>query len=341
MMTVRRIASLIGWVLCIAVLILIWPTRFGGWTSLTVVSGESMVPTYFTGDLVGSWKSGDYEPGDIVVYRVPQGEEGAGHQVIHRLLSVDAEGRWSVQGDNKPSPDPWHPTAADIVGEAVFVFPGLGSMLNWVPLLLALGAGVLVTAGLWPRRSDGDGDGDDDDDDGRDDDGHGDGGGGRLRRAAKHRAPGEIEAAEPREEAARARILQGAGTTLTIAVVAILASSAAAFDRPASAAGFGGITAETAGEWVLTGQQQLALPCVAPDECPLPMDSGPDGSEDPSVGPLPPEGANPEALSAAESSDDPAAEQTTAPAPVATEQPTAPEQSAPIEAPAVELPSSS
>ena len=48
----------------------LWPTSLGGCTTLTIVSGHSMEPTYYTGDLVVS-RCGDYQVGDIVVYNPP------------------------------------------------------------------------------------------------------------------------------------------------------------------------------------------------------------------------------------------------------------------------------
>jgi signal peptidase len=148
----RRIVAVVRWLACIVAVLTIWPATFGGWLSLTIVSGTSMQPTYHTGDMVVGWRTSNYRPGDIVVYTIPSGEVGEGYQIIHRLRSVDPDGAWTVRGDNRSAADPWHPRARDIVGEAVFVVPGAGNGLKFLPVVLALLAGVFVAVGLWPRR---------------------------------------------------------------------------------------------------------------------------------------------------------------------------------------------
>jgi len=151
--TVReRLRALVGWAGCIAVVLAIWPATLGGWLSLTIVSGTSMQPTHYTGDMVIGWRTSDYQPGDIVVYTIPEGQQGEGYQIIHRLRSVDADGAWTVRGDNRSAPDPWHPTGRDILGEEIFAIDGAGNGLKFLPIVLALVAGVFVTIGLWPRK---------------------------------------------------------------------------------------------------------------------------------------------------------------------------------------------
>jgi signal peptidase len=148
----RRVASVARWLSCVIIVLAIWPASFGGWLSLTIVSGTSMQPTYHTGDMVIGWRTSDYQPDDIVVYTIPAGEVGEGYQIIHRLRSANSDGRWNVRGDNRSAVDPWHPRDRDIVGEAVIVIPGAGNGLKFLPVVLALVAGALVTAGFWPRR---------------------------------------------------------------------------------------------------------------------------------------------------------------------------------------------
>src|SRR5690606_14311534 len=97
----RRVASFAGWLACVVLVLAIWPATYGGWLSLTIVSGTSMQPTYYTGDMVIGWRTSDYQPDDIVVYTIPEGQVGEGYQIIHRLRSVDADGSWTVRGDNR------------------------------------------------------------------------------------------------------------------------------------------------------------------------------------------------------------------------------------------------
>ena len=66
-----------------------------------------------------------YEVGDIVAYKVPTGEIGAGHLVVHRISAVTRAG-FELQGDNNPASDPWIATAADLVGQVVVRVPAVG-----------------------------------------------------------------------------------------------------------------------------------------------------------------------------------------------------------------------
>jgi signal peptidase I len=145
--------AVVGWVLFLR------PQTLGGPAAYIMVSGESMEPTYYNGDFVVSRKQTSYEPGDIVVFRVPKGEVGEGRHVIHRIIGGSSTTGFTTQGDNRSSPDLWRPTNEDVVGEAWFRVPGAVS--RWLPLLrtpLALG----LFAGLWaywvaiaPRKNEG------------------------------------------------------------------------------------------------------------------------------------------------------------------------------------------
>lgn len=134
-------ALTIGWFL--------WPSSLGGCTTLTIVSGHSMEPTYYTGDLVVS-RCGPVEVGDVIVYNPPN---VGGARVIHRIIDGDESG-WSVQGDNNDFIDPWQPTADQILGSAVLHLPQVGkfasiliSPLTWISLLI-----VALAVVVWPGR---------------------------------------------------------------------------------------------------------------------------------------------------------------------------------------------
>ncbi|MCV2395066.1 signal peptidase I [Actinotalea sp. M2MS4P-6] len=135
-------ALVVGWFL--------WPTSLGGCTTLTIVSGHSMEPTYYTGDLVVA-RCGGYQVGDIVVYNPPDVGEA---RVIHRIVGGDAAEGWVIQGDNNDFLDPWQPTDERILGRAVLHLPKVGlvgtvlvSPITWVSLLLV--AAALV---IWPSK---------------------------------------------------------------------------------------------------------------------------------------------------------------------------------------------
>lgn len=136
-------ALVVGWFL--------WPSSLGGCTTLTIVSGESMEPTYYTGDLVVS-RCGPVEVGDVIVYNPP---DVGGARVIHRIVDGNAEDGWVVQGDNNDFLDPWNPKAEQILGSAVLHVPYVGrfaaillSPLTWVSLLV-----IALAIVVWPGRS--------------------------------------------------------------------------------------------------------------------------------------------------------------------------------------------
>lgn len=134
---------------------LVWPHHLGGPVTLLRVAGTSMEPGLHTGDLGLLYEADTYRVGDVVGYRVPDGQFGGGNLVIHRLMGGNGRDGWRTQGDNRTSPDPWRPTDADIAGRLVWSTPGGGSLLSRaaepVPLgLLCGGLTALVLA--WPDR---------------------------------------------------------------------------------------------------------------------------------------------------------------------------------------------
>ena len=150
----RRLTGVAGVLLVLGVLALCWPARLGGWSSYVLVSGDSMEPTMHTGDLAVVRRRPAYRPGDVVAFRVPDGQVGAGHVVIHRVVGGDERG-YVLQGDNKRSPDPWRPARGDVLGRRVLVVPRAGQSLQAVanPVTLGLMAGLVAAlVALTPRR---------------------------------------------------------------------------------------------------------------------------------------------------------------------------------------------
>jgi len=76
--TTRRYLSLLGTLLIWGIVAIdawyLWPTQLGGDTSIVVVSGHSMEPTFFGGDMVIARKMGP-SIGDVIVY-APEGLAG-------------------------------------------------------------------------------------------------------------------------------------------------------------------------------------------------------------------------------------------------------------------------
>src|SRR5206468_2138322 len=87
-----------------------------------------------------------YHAGEVVAYRVPKGEVGAGHVVIHRIVGGNGRTGWRMQGDNRTAPDLWHPTNADVVGAKLLRIPDAWLVLRFfhTPLMLGLLAGFGV-----------------------------------------------------------------------------------------------------------------------------------------------------------------------------------------------------
>lgn len=152
----ERVRSAVGWAVTAGVVAVLvwfgWPSTLGGCTTLTIVSGRSMEPTYRTGDLVVS-RCGKPDVGDVVVYTPPDLERG---RIIHRVVAGDAAAGWVIQGDNNDFLDPWRPHTADVLGIARLHVPGLGRVASvlldpWAWLSLVVVAGGIL---LWPNPAD-------------------------------------------------------------------------------------------------------------------------------------------------------------------------------------------
>lgn len=154
--TTRRWARRGAAALMIVVLIgLLWPMRFGDWSSFVVVRGESMEPAYHLADLLYVRSTADYAPGDIAVYRIPDGEPGSGTLVVHRIIARNSDGTFRFQGDNRDQPDDLRVHRGDLVGRPIL---NLGSsptrLLAIMPWVMSLLFGFAVARAAWPRSPD-------------------------------------------------------------------------------------------------------------------------------------------------------------------------------------------
>ncbi|NLG73388.1 MAG: signal peptidase I [Chloroflexi bacterium] len=132
----RKILSFLAVMLSLVWFIYFRPAFLGGPASYIIVSGVSMEPTLYTGDLAVMQRQAAYAPGDIVAFRVPGGH------VIHRIVGGSAEEGFITRGDNKTSTDPWRPRPEDIAGRMWFHIPGGGrplQVLRQPKYILALG----------------------------------------------------------------------------------------------------------------------------------------------------------------------------------------------------------
>jgi signal peptidase len=151
---VSRLTLALRW-LRLAVMILLFvgwamtlrPVLLGGPATYLVVRGTSMLPIYETGDLVILHDQPSYGVGDVVGYRVPAHEVGAGRIVLHRIIGL-APGGFVLQGDNNEAPDPWTPSPADVAGSIWIVVPVVGRLILWLyqPVVLAAGGAAIAVA---------------------------------------------------------------------------------------------------------------------------------------------------------------------------------------------------
>jgi signal peptidase I len=136
---------------------LVGPPMLGGPVNYIIVSGNSMEPTLHPGDLVLVRTSSSYRVGDVVAFRIPEGQAGAGALVIHRIVGRSAREGFVLQGDNKSSPDLWRPRPEDVVGRRWLRVPRLGLWLTVLrhPLVLATAAAMFgfIAVVFWEGSS--------------------------------------------------------------------------------------------------------------------------------------------------------------------------------------------
>lgn len=123
------------------------PQMFGGPISNIAVSGNSMLPTFESGDFLIVKKEDSYAVGDIVVYSIPADQVGAGRRVVHRIIGGDENG-FELKGDNNTSIDPWRPTQDQIIGREWFHIPSLARLLSFLrePAILAIAIAFMTLA---------------------------------------------------------------------------------------------------------------------------------------------------------------------------------------------------
>jgi signal peptidase len=129
--------------LCGLLAVCLWcglPQGLGGRAEWVMVSGTSMLPRLHTGDLVLVEHQSSYHVGEVVAYRVPKGQVGAGHVVIHRIVGGNGSTGWKMKGDNRTAPDLWFPTNHDVIGAKELRIPDAWFVLRvfHMPALLAL-----------------------------------------------------------------------------------------------------------------------------------------------------------------------------------------------------------
>lgn len=140
------------WAFLSALVVLAFGARLTGMTNWVIVSGSSMEPTFYTGDLILIGRTESWDVGDTVMYSIDIGG-ASNYNIIHRLVSGDQVDGWQARGDNKPQDDPWTIPDGNIAGEEILRIPAVGNLMTVVraPLLLAIGAGVLAGMAVWAK----------------------------------------------------------------------------------------------------------------------------------------------------------------------------------------------
>ena len=119
-----------------------------------------MEPGLSDGDLALVRQRGSYQVGDVVAFRIPDGEAGARAIVIHRIVGGSPHSGYVLKGDNRTGPDIWRPKRDDVVGALSFSVAGGGLVFGFVrsPFALASLAAliafvVIALGGRKPRRA--------------------------------------------------------------------------------------------------------------------------------------------------------------------------------------------
>jgi signal peptidase len=136
------IAVMVTWYFTLA------PSSLNGPVTYTVISGHSMEPSLYTGDLVMVRKQADYKVGDTVLTEV------MGGLVMHRIVWLD---KTSVrtQGVNNDFEDTWTLPRSAILGKQEFVLKQAGTYLvnlRTNPLYFGLFAAALGSLLLFDFR---------------------------------------------------------------------------------------------------------------------------------------------------------------------------------------------
>ena len=127
-------------VMMLVCLVVTWPTRFGGSSTVVFVAGNSMEPTYSSEDIVIARQRDHLAVGDVIVYRIPGGRV-AGTLIVHRITGGDGTQGFTMKGDNNATADRFRPTSNDVVGK-VWIHAGNGHLLR-------SGLRLALTPWLW------------------------------------------------------------------------------------------------------------------------------------------------------------------------------------------------
>lgn len=137
-------------VLCLVAVAWLWPASLGGATTVLVVKGTSMEPTYHSGDVVIVRSEPHPAVGDVVVVGVGGSSDT---RVVHRVVERRDDGRLVTKGDNRSTEDGFLTEPDHVVGTARLHVPRAGlvilAMSRW--WMIAVLCGGLAAVSIWSR----------------------------------------------------------------------------------------------------------------------------------------------------------------------------------------------
>ncbi|MEX0658505.1 MAG: signal peptidase I [Egibacteraceae bacterium] len=98
-----------------------------GALTVVITHGNSMEPTYRSGDVVVVRRADHYAVGDIAAYRSPT----LGQVVLHRIVDTDGDA-FVLSGDNNAWLDPERPRTDELLGTAWVHLPTIGVPARWL-----------------------------------------------------------------------------------------------------------------------------------------------------------------------------------------------------------------
>ena len=137
---------LLGWY------VMLRPTILGGPTTYLIISGVSMEPTFFDGDLVLVSRQAEYNVGDVIAYGIDD-YYLTERYVIHRIVGKTPNREFITQGDNREDIDSWMPVAEQVIGRSFVKVPRVGRVVAFLqaePWRLAVAAGVAMILSVVP-----------------------------------------------------------------------------------------------------------------------------------------------------------------------------------------------
>jgi signal peptidase I len=145
--TIQALSAAFLLVLLGALWITFAPVQFGGQASYVIVSGNSMEPALYRGDLVVLRTARHYAVGEVVTFRHP-----TVGPVIHRIIGREG-GRFIFQGDNNEWVDSYQPRQEELIGKMWLHLPSAGNVMEQLRTptamtVLAALTGFILISGL-------------------------------------------------------------------------------------------------------------------------------------------------------------------------------------------------